>query len=246
MSQFGNSRRREKLTVYLNVYDMAQFNDLTYGVGLGVFHTGVEIGEKEYTFGGHDFDSTGVFNMPPREIPDTPGVTFRESLVMGEIDMTVQDVDRIVNAMKPDWPGNEYNILQRNCNHFSNALCERLLEKSIPNWVNRMAWFGETAQCLIPQSIQEQMGLATPSDPETSGSGSSSTSVFSGTGQTLSGTTISTTQDEATSEGSSWWSSSSETNDADESQSSQSQSQETDEERREKIRKAALKRFGEE
>lgn len=34
---------------------------------LGVFHSGVEIGDKEYCFGGHDIPNvTGVFVIEPR------------------------------------------------------------------------------------------------------------------------------------------------------------------------------------
>jgi hypothetical protein len=37
--------------VMLNVYDLHDNNDLLYQFGLGLFHSGVNIGREEYTFG---------------------------------------------------------------------------------------------------------------------------------------------------------------------------------------------------
>ena len=37
------------------------------------------------------------------------------------------------------WMGTTYDLLGRNCNHFSSAFCMRLVGKTIPKWVNRLA-----------------------------------------------------------------------------------------------------------
>ena len=47
VSGFNASNSR----VYLNVYDLAEQNDLLYQFGLGMYHSGVHIGREEYTFG---------------------------------------------------------------------------------------------------------------------------------------------------------------------------------------------------
>jgi hypothetical protein len=40
--------------VFLNVYDLDQkVNNYSSKLGLGLYHTGVQIGSTEYTFGGH-------------------------------------------------------------------------------------------------------------------------------------------------------------------------------------------------
>lgn len=46
----------------LNVYDLSPVNELGYPVGLGVFHSGLQVGDREYTFAG----GGGIFNHDPR------------------------------------------------------------------------------------------------------------------------------------------------------------------------------------
>lgn len=45
----------------------------------------------------------------------------------------------------------------RNCNTYSNALCELLLNKPIPAFINRAAYLGSFVSCLMPA---EAMGQA--------------------------------------------------------------------------------------
>jgi hypothetical protein len=44
----GNTQQQE---VFLNVYDLHENNDTFYPIGLGFYHSGVQIGRDEYTFG---------------------------------------------------------------------------------------------------------------------------------------------------------------------------------------------------
>lgn len=46
--------------------------------------------------------------------------------------------------------GTNYNLLTNNCNHFTNALCERLTGRSAPGWVNRAASVGLALPCMVP------------------------------------------------------------------------------------------------
>ncbi|CAG8465228.1 1050_t:CDS:2 [Scutellospora calospora] len=110
----------------------------------GVFHSGVEVFDKEYNFGGHDFDATGVFLMKPRTGP--PNVTFKDSIFMGYTSMTKEDVKNAINELSKEWSGNSYNL---NCNHFSSELCKILVGKPAPNWINRAAKLGTLFPCRL-------------------------------------------------------------------------------------------------
>lgn len=46
--------------------------------------------------------------------------------------------------------GREYNLLSRNCNHFTDYLVRRLTGKGAPGWLNRAAGVGRGLPCLVP------------------------------------------------------------------------------------------------
>lgn len=123
--------------VTLNVYDLTPQNDWTYWVGVGVFHTGVEVYGIEYAYGGHDYDVSGVFATNPREAPGAggctlcshafrpgsqthlpdqqpcmPAVHFRESIPMGDTDKTPAQVQQLIAQMGYQYRGNSYHLLQ--------------------------------------------------------------------------------------------------------------------------------------
>lgn len=55
-------------------------NSYTANLGLGVFHSGVEVHGEEFVYGGHPFSFTGIFPITPRD-PTELGDQFRFRLV---------------------------------------------------------------------------------------------------------------------------------------------------------------------
>ncbi len=75
--------RPRSLQVTLHIYDLLDLNRYGHPVGLGAFHSGVEVGGLEFSFGGiffpclkkgHESDSSGIFTVNPKE---APGVLYR-------------------------------------------------------------------------------------------------------------------------------------------------------------------------
>lgn len=60
---------------------------------------------------------SGVFATNPREAPGA--VIFRESISMGDTNLSPQQVQALVQSMGQQYRGNRYHLLQRNCNHFA-------------------------------------------------------------------------------------------------------------------------------
>eukprot|EP00882_Tetradesmus_deserticola_P006926 GHRQ01007296.1.p1 GENE.GHRQ01007296.1~~GHRQ01007296.1.p1 ORF type:complete len:196 (+),score=40.98 GHRQ01007296.1:906-1493(+) len=136
--------------VTLNVYDLtSQMNSWTYWCGVGVFHAGVEVYGIEYAYGGHDYDVSGIFATRPRE---APGAAFRESIHMGETDLTAAQVQHLVQQMGHHYKGNKYHLLQLNCNHFASDMCLQLTAKPVPSWVSRLAGLAVMLHCFLPGS----------------------------------------------------------------------------------------------
>ena len=62
--------------VILNVYDMFWTNEYTGNIGLGVYHSGLEIYGREFAYGGHPFPFSGIFDISPKAASDL-GEQFR-------------------------------------------------------------------------------------------------------------------------------------------------------------------------
>ena len=152
----GGASKPTLYGVNVHVYDLvrrdslgALFGDVT---GMHALHTGVEIfkakidadGEvrskkegKEYAFG----SGGGVSEKKPRTLPNVEGqaITYRETICIGTCQLTPGQLKEVVERAKVEWRGDMYNVLQCNCNHFSDALVFTLCQKHIPERINRLA-----------------------------------------------------------------------------------------------------------
>ncbi|PIM97627.1 hypothetical protein CDL12_08655 [Handroanthus impetiginosus] len=136
--------------VRLNVYDLTSINGYAYWLGLGVYHSGVQVHEVEYAFGAHEYPTTGIFEGEPRRCD---GFTFRKTILIGFTDLTPEEVRGLMEELAGKYRGNAYNLITKNCNHFCNDVCIRLTGNSIPNWVNRLARIGFFCKCIIPANL---------------------------------------------------------------------------------------------
>ena len=50
-----------------------------------------------------------------------------------------------------EFMGTSYNLLTKNCNHFTSYLCEKLTSRPAPNWINRAASIGVALPCVVPR-----------------------------------------------------------------------------------------------
>ncbi|KAK9145024.1 hypothetical protein Sjap_004927 [Stephania japonica] len=126
--------------VNLNVYDLHPINGSIYWLGLGLYHSGIQVHGVEYEFGGHDSPSTSIFRGKPRECP---GLTFRKSILIGRTDLGTHEVHKFMEDLSKSYTGTSYNLITKNCNHFCNDVNLRLIGKRITHWINRLAKIGE-------------------------------------------------------------------------------------------------------
>lgn len=145
----GGSSSREKkpaaqvsssaLPVRLNVYSPT-------GGQHAVYHTGVEVLEAEYVFGGGDTSFSGVTLQRPRIAPQGSGWTFYQTVDIGTLRCSREEALRVIAELRGEFPASSYDLVSRNCNHFSDALCQRLCGQGIPSWVNRLAGIGNAVR----------------------------------------------------------------------------------------------------
>eukprot|EP00930_Biecheleria_cincta_P031668 TRINITY_DN21977_c0_g1_i2.p1 TRINITY_DN21977_c0_g1~~TRINITY_DN21977_c0_g1_i2.p1 ORF type:complete len:195 (+),score=26.73 TRINITY_DN21977_c0_g1_i2:152-736(+) len=133
--------------VFVRIYDLGH-TFLTrwpnkVAKGIGAFHSGVEVYGTEWSFGmTADYWSTGIAGSLPGHHPDH---AFRETLSMGYTSLSQGQVMEIVKNMTKEWKGRSYDVLTRNCHHFSDELCMRLGCARLPSWVNKLAGAGAVA-----------------------------------------------------------------------------------------------------
>ncbi|KAM5564725.1 deSI-like protein [Rosa sericea] len=145
-------KKTGKVPVYLNVYDLTPINGYAYWLGLGVYHSGVQVHGVEYAFGAHDHATTGIFEVEPKKCP---GFVFRKSILIGRTDLGPKEVRAFMEKLAEDYSGNTYHLITKNCNHFCNDVCLRLTERPIPRWVNRLARLGLFCNCVLPAGLNE-------------------------------------------------------------------------------------------
>ena len=69
----------------------------------------------EYSYGGHPYSYTGVYNMSPCQEDEIwgEGVRFRESLKIGRTHLSEREVEELVHALGKEYNGNTYHVLNR-------------------------------------------------------------------------------------------------------------------------------------
>ncbi|KAF3331048.1 deSI-like protein [Carex littledalei] len=137
--------------VYLNVYDLTPVNGYICWAGIGVFHSGVEVYGVEYAFGAHDFPSSGVFEVEPRQCP---GFKFRKSILIGTTRLDPLQLRQFMELQSLNYNGDSYHLITKNCNHFCKDICFKLTGNSIPKWVNRLARIGALCNCILPGALK--------------------------------------------------------------------------------------------
>jgi len=132
--------------VILNVYNVtnagaiSRVNGILRHIGTGAYHAAVEVDGIEYSFGGFPesmaeqigIDETGVFECVPR---GCEAHKFRESILMGRAKLAKWQVRQLLDDLRHEWKGWDYNLLSQNCCHFSDSFCKELGVGPIPGWV---------------------------------------------------------------------------------------------------------------
>mmetsp|Transcript_119645 Transcript_119645/g.333929 ORF Transcript_119645/g.333929 Transcript_119645/m.333929 type:complete len:241 (-) Transcript_119645:110-832(-) len=144
--------------VTLHIYNVGtsggakRLNGLLRKLGTGVFHCGVEVFGGEWSYS-DTMSGAGdaIFCSLPR---CCEGHTYSESMMMGRTWVTEQEFAELINQLKKEWTVAQYDILTRNCCHFSDHLCHRLGVGAIPEWAKSLAKTGAAILSTGDKSIQ--------------------------------------------------------------------------------------------
>lgn len=118
------------LPVKLLIYDITNgmaknFSQMLIGRRVeGVWHTGLVVFDTEYYFGG------GICKDKPRQTPY--GIPVKE-ISLGYTHLPKDLFEEFLVEIKDKYSASTYNLLNNNCNHFTNAAAEFLMGKGIPD-----------------------------------------------------------------------------------------------------------------
>lgn len=65
--------------------------------------------------------------------------------------MPPEEIDAIVQRTAAKFMGRDYDLLSKNCNHFTSELCLELTGRRAPGWLNRAAGVGVRVPCVVPK-----------------------------------------------------------------------------------------------
>ena len=125
--------------VTLHIYDVSHdprignFNAFAKSLNGGIYHTAVEVYGREISFGGSKLNTTGIFVCKPRKCPMHH---YRESLYLGDCDLSPDQVNQIIAKMQPEWMAPSYDLLRKNCVFFSREFVAELGCGDIPEYIN--------------------------------------------------------------------------------------------------------------
>jgi len=132
--------------VVLNIYNLGTsgrghaLNLLLRPLGTGVFHCGVQVYGREWSYADSPMTSprqvTGIFCSIPCHCE---GHTFSQSVSMGQTGASEADVLQLLRLLRASWAAEDYHTLTRNCCHFCDEFCQRLGVGTLPAWVISLA-----------------------------------------------------------------------------------------------------------
>lgn len=136
---------RTSVPVTLHVYDLGESRALAglNSRALGAFHVAVEVYGYEWSYGWNDDGETGVFACEPKQCEMH---TYRESISMGTTTLSREQVNTLLDKLEPAWLGEHYDMVARNCCHFSREFSIGLGVGEIPRWLYRLADAGAAVE----------------------------------------------------------------------------------------------------
>ncbi|CDU20706.1 PPPDE peptidase domain-containing protein, putative [Plasmodium yoelii] len=124
-----------KYNVKLKIYDLSRgmvklWSPLLIGKQIGgVWHTAVLIYNMEYFYGG------GIMCLPSNEFESHYNIKPVEIIDMGETEVDKTFFHDYLDGIRPNFTADKYNLINWNCNNFTNEACNFLLGKGIPEYI---------------------------------------------------------------------------------------------------------------
>ena len=93
-----------KVPVRINVYSLVKVNEKLCYTGLGIYHSGVEVHNTEWAYGGHPYALSGIFQMvQPRDLKSLSDIDgsfkFTQTLRIGYTTYSLEQIKALVSEI---------------------------------------------------------------------------------------------------------------------------------------------------
>ena len=124
--------------IYLNIYHKNIFSEYLQLVGLGMFHSTIEIFDLEFSFG---FCETGMCGITVSKSGISNKMKIKEKIYLGHTHFNLKTIKELIYTISSSWEGSTYNPFIKNCNDFTKDFSTLLLEDNAyyPEYVNLLA-----------------------------------------------------------------------------------------------------------
>ena len=136
--------------VWLNVYHLTWLNYLLQLIGLGIYHSAIELDNNEYSFGASEEDVAGFYINKIGEI--SKKLRLKEKIYMGNTIYSKNNIERLLALESPYWMGRTYDPFLKNCNHFTKHFLKLILFDNItyPSYINRICKYTQIFSNFYP------------------------------------------------------------------------------------------------
>ena len=136
--------------VWLNIYHLTCLNYFLQIIGVGIYHTAIEIESQEYSFGATKEDVPGFYINEIGQISKL--LKLKEKIYMGNTIYTKNNIDKLLALESPFWMGRTYDPFLKNCNHFTKRFLKVILFKNInyPVYINRICKYAQVFSSFYP------------------------------------------------------------------------------------------------
>ncbi|KAJ8598676.1 hypothetical protein CTAYLR_003092 [Chrysophaeum taylorii] len=100
----------------------------------GAYHTGIEIWNREWSYGA-SVEGCGIFSCAPRRCRPHE---YRETISLGLSHKSELDVFDTLLRLAPYWSGDSYDVLRKNCNSFCIVFAGALGVDHVPAWIHSL------------------------------------------------------------------------------------------------------------
>lgn len=111
--------------VFLNVYHKWKFSYYSEFMGLGVYHSGIEASDFEFSYGFCNNSLSGIIITKPEVSQES--MVLKEKIYLGHTYMSLDNLKEIVEYIEEYWIGESYDPFNKSCHTFCKYFSSKIV-----------------------------------------------------------------------------------------------------------------------